>query len=642
MNPSSHSPELSIDTMHEFWQDLECLSYPHFIHDSYFALASIHADAKRQGIVKVKAGCNIVCVLTPAQFDISTHAHEYGGQCFCFHGDDVYFFDITSKSVYRHNVFGEDITAHKINDATIEDNTIAALADLNISEDGRFLTAVAEFDADTQYAKSAIVIFDLHMNSGGKVLIEGNDFYASPRITQAENGQYLLAYITWSLAAMPWDENIAYMVTLNSHAQILEDTSKLINSNSQSSVSQLGWMAGQRLVFAMDSDAQGEDFSNLYCYQKGILKTLTSLEGEIGQAHWQFGQSRWQGINEQNIVAVVTMTERDFLYQINMQTGHCQRISGDEVVSIKQLACRYNQLMYVAQYADKAPAIVALNLTSKPHKFTTIFNGKIKKSVIGQHITYPCRDTQTAHAFLYLPKLNTHSQQKPPLICMIHGGPTGRADLSYHPVKQFFVSMGFAVLDINHRGSTGYGRKYRQALLNHWGTLEVSDTVDAINYCVQNGYVDPNRIFIRGSSAGGYSVLCALTDYADIFTAAGVYYGIGDLATLAKITHKFEATYTDRLIGETYNEDTVNLPSSEFFKRSPIHRLNEIKAGIIWFQGAKDNVVPESLSSEFIRQLKQNSIPHAYYVYPEEAHGFRDNKNKMQSLLHEIQFYLSY
>jgi len=204
---------------------------------------------------------------------------------------------------------------------------------------------------------------------------------------------------------------------------------------------------------------------------------------------------------------------------------------------------------------------------------------------------------------------------------------------------QYFTQNGFSVLDVNHRGSTGHGRAYRQALLGEWGEIDANDIADAIKFVVSERGMDAGRVFIRGGSAGGYAVLRALTRFPELFCGGACYYGIGNLITLSEITHKFEGRYTDRLIGERYTPDSAALPGSRFRSRSPIFDIDKIKSPLILFQGLEDKVVPPEVSAEMVQTLAHNGVEHEYIEYPGEDHGFRKAETKIDALGREIAFY---
>jgi len=257
-------------------------------------------------------------------------------------------------------------------------------------------------------------------------------------------------------------------------------------------------------------------------------------------------------------------------------------------------------------------------------------------------VRYPTRDGGTAHGYFYLPQNSAFvgpAGDRPPLLVMIHGGPTARTSRVLDPSKQYWTTLGFALLDVNHRGSTGYGRRYRQYLLGRWGCADVSDIVDGIDYLVNQSLVDPAKIFIRGKSAGGYAVLRALTEYPQYFRGGACYYGIGNLSTLAAVTHKFESHYTDRLIGEDYDPTRAGAEDTEYYRRSPVNFMHKMTSPIIFFQGSEDTVVPPALAREVDSMLTSNNIEHEYVEYPGEGHGFRSSATNADAIEREARFY---
>jgi dipeptidyl aminopeptidase/acylaminoacyl peptidase len=223
---------------------------------------------------------------------------------------------------------------------------------------------------------------------------------------------------------------------------------------------------------------------------------------------------------------------------------------------------------------------------------------------------------------------------------MVHGGPTARTVPVLDPARQYWTTLGFAVLDLNYRGSSGYGRRYRQSLLGHWGEMDVEDIIDGIDYLIQQDRVDPGQVCIRGRSAGGYAVLRALTCYPDRFHAGACYFGIGNLVTLARTTHKFESRYIDRLLGEKFDPERALQPDSLFYRRSPVHYMDRLRSPVIVFQGKDDKVVPPKLSREIVRVLQLHNVAHEYVEYEGEGHGFRQTDTNVDALSRETAFFL--
>jgi dipeptidyl aminopeptidase/acylaminoacyl peptidase len=211
---------------------------------------------------------------------------------------------------------------------------------------------------------------------------------------------------------------------------------------------------------------------------------------------------------------------------------------------------------------------------------------------------------------------------------MTHGGPTAAASPALNLRVQYFTSRGFAVIDVDYRGSTGYGRAYRNALYGRWGELDVADCEDAVHHLVRQGLVDGRRVAIRGGSAGGFTTLCALTR-SRLFGAGASHYGIGDLRTLARDTHKFESRYLDSLIGD----------GRLLVERSPIHNVDQLTCPVIFFQGSEDRVVPPGQARDMVAVLRAKKLPVAYLEFPGEGHGFRQAANVERALACEYAFY---
>ena len=250
-------------------------------------------------------------------------------------------------------------------------------------------------------------------------------------------------------------------------------------------------------------------------------------------------------------------------------------------------------------------------------------------------IRFPTSGGEHAHGFFYPPKnadFEGEAGRRPPLIVVGHGGPTAAASTALDPKIQFWTSRGFAVLDVNYRGSTGFGRAYRDALKGRWGVTDVDDCVAGARHLVDRGLVDGTRLAIRGSSAGGFTVLCAVT-FHDVFRAAACYYGISDLEALARDTHKFEAHYTDTLVGP-YPEQ-IDL----YRARSPIHHVGRLSCPLIVLQGLRDKVVPPSQAEAIVDAVRAKGLPVAYVTFADEGHGFRNADNGRRALEAELAFY---
>jgi dipeptidyl aminopeptidase/acylaminoacyl peptidase len=254
---------------------------------------------------------------------------------------------------------------------------------------------------------------------------------------------------------------------------------------------------------------------------------------------------------------------------------------------------------------------------------------------VAEPIEFPSANGRRAHAFYYAPSnpaFQGPPQELPPLLTLVHGGPTGQASAAYSALVQYWTSRGFAVVDVNYGGSSGFGRAYRRTLEGNWGIVDAEDVIAAADYLSRTGRVDPLRTAIRGASAGGYTVLLALGN-SEVFHAGADYFGVSDMAALARDTHKFESRYLDSLIGALPEAQAI------YDSRSPLHCLDGFKAPLLVLQGADDRVVPPSQSELIVQALRSRRVPVAYLLFEGEGHGFRKPANIIRCLQSELSFY---
>ena len=494
-----------------------------------------------------------------------------------------------------------------------------------------------------------------------RVLVEGGDFYACPVISP---NQAHIAWMEWDNPFMPWDQSRlvkAELLADGGDGGSLEIRGRrVLVERAGQSVCQPGFLDDRRLLFVSDSD--DNDFWNFFCHTDADTDTdnkieqITDDEFEYGEAQWQFGQHRWQGVSADKIIAVGSGHDGDSLLEISLGSGETTLLcEGFAVCAHLHGNAADGELLWIARYADRYSEITALDFPGdsarSDHSGRAVYTSA-SAAAHGcsqpQPIAYPTRDGARAYAYFYAPfndRYRAPRGAKPPLLVVVHGGPTGRTTPELHPLRQYFTSLGYAVLDINHRGSTGYGRAYRQSLLGRWGEIDATDIADGVTHVVGQNLADPKLVFIRGGSAGGYAVLRALTRFPQMFCGGACYYGIGNLVTLARITHKFEGYYTDRLIGEKFDADKIydpaHHPGSRFVERSPVFQLERLSSPLILFQGLEDKVVPPALSREVAERLGKKGIQYEYIEYADEGHGFRRLPNRVDSLQRETAFFAS-
>ena len=602
--------------------------------------------------------------LTPAAFNIRTRVHEYGGRCFCVLGDQFIFNNLGDGRIYRQDLSADTPASPPPTPVTAAPAAghSACFADLvPLSRSGASaVVAVMESGENGNGERDALVLVDLASEASRRgaarpeVLVEGGDFYACPVVSPEQTE---LAWLEWDKPFMPWDQSRLVTAELpalgdggggGGAGRALRNRRVLVDCAEQS-VCQIGFLDDQSLLFV--SDGNGADFWNFFRYKEGEIQQVTNDSCEYGEVHWVFGQRRWQPIAANKIAAVASAHDGDRLVEITLDSGSVSaaRAPLAEAVAVcadLQANAPERELLWVARYADRGAEIRSLDLQSGADRPA---GGQALTTVPApaecsrpQPIAYPTRDGQQAYAYFYAPSNRRYRAppgSMPPLLVVVHGGPTARATPEWHPLKQFFASLGYAILDINHRGSTGYGRAYRQSLLGQWGEIDATDIADGVAHLVAEKRVDPALVFIRGGSAGGYAVLRALTRFPQLFSGGACYYGIGNLITLAKITHKFEASYTDRLVGETFHPDTSADPASRFVQRSPVFQMERLACPLILFQGMDDKVVPPAVSREVADLLADKGIRHEYIEYKNEGHGFRRLQTRVDSLEKETAFF---
>ena len=360
------------------------------------------------------------------------------------------------------------------------------------------------------------------------------------------------------------------------------------------------------------------------------------MEAEFGLPQWQFGMSTYGFGNDGNVICSYSAGGRWHLGRLEaiglLKTFELPFTGFDSLRVTAQRA------VFVGGAADLPAAVIALDLETEA---TTVLKRSSQVAIdpayfsVPESVAFPTGTGETSRGFFYPPRnadFKAPSGEKPPLLVRSHGGPTSASSGLFNPGIQFWTSRGFAVLDVNYRGSTGYGRVYRDRLQGNWGTVDVEDCVQGAYHLAQIGQVDPERLAIRGSSAGGYTTLAALT-FHDVFKAGASYYGISDLEALARETHKFESHYLDQLIAPYPEAHTL------YRERSPIHYSERLSCPVIFFQGLEDRVVPPDQAEMMVAALRAKGLPVAYLAFEGEQHGFRRAQTIKRTLEAELYFY---
>jgi len=601
--------------------------------------------------------------ILPPPYSARSRVHEYGGGVYCL---DNINDSSDNNRVFFVNDSDQDIYSISEGDVTrITQNNLIRFADLIFDPYRQCIIAVAEQhkiqenapeEQREDHSEPENSIVCINITSGHiKTLYSGEDFYASPRLNH--NGKHL-CWLSWNHPNMPWDGNELWLADIDDtgdiqqakHIQGLQE--KTLNSDNSISICQPCWSPDDKLYFISDVD----NWWHIYRHENNQDATpITQGNFEIGLPAWVFAQSSYAFINADTILSYPLSGHGEN----NPQVNDCQlsfiNVNDPTDITIietpwdsfSSLSANKYQLAFIGAAGLKFPAIVQTHLSAEHDNKNLQIDEKssIKTSMHldvsteffsqAKSLSFNNRYQQTIHANYYPPtnpQYLANENELPPLIVICHGGPTGCSDASLDPKKQFWTSRGFALLDVNYSGSTGYGRDYRRRLNTNWGVLDVEDCCDGALYAVKKGLADKNRLIIRGSSAGGYTVLCALT-YHDVFSAGASYYGISELETLATDTHKFESRYLDRLIGPYPEEKLL------YQQRSPIHHYEQLNCPVIFFQGIEDKVVPKEQAEKMIEALDKKGIAVASRFFAGEQHGFRQAKTITETLENELYFY---
>jgi dipeptidyl aminopeptidase/acylaminoacyl peptidase len=586
--------------------------------DIYWIERRAHEGGRK--VIVRRAPDGSVADVTPIGFNARTRVHEYGGGDFAAANGTLVFSNFADQRLYlqKNGVAPVLLTAADK----------CRYADGHIDQPRNCLFCVREDHSASGEAVNAVVRISLNGDDSGTILVSGNDFYSSPRLSP--DGSHL-AWLAWNHPNMPWDGTELWVGKLNDQGTITEKNK--IAGGEDESIYQPEWTPDGVLHFI--SDRTG--WWNLYCWRAGRVEALWPMDAEFGQPQWVFGGSLYGFASENEIACSYNKNGVDYLALLDSQTKTLRNIDVP-FTAISQLRIAGNRVVFIGASSTETSAIVALDLATK--QFEVLRRSRAAAVDAGylseaQAVEFPTEQGLTAHGYFYPPKnldYTTSPNEKPPLIVISHGGPTSSSSGSLKYSIQFWTSRGIAVLDVNYGGSSGYGRAYRERLNGQWGIVDVDDCVNGARYLAKRGEVDGKRMAIRGGSAGGYTTLCALT-FTDVFKAGATLYGISDLEALVKDTHKFESRYCDRLIGPYPERRDL------YVARSPIHFTEKLNCPMIVFQGLEDKVVPPNQAEKMVEAVRAKKLPVAYLTFEGEQHGFRKAENIQRVLEAELYFY---
>jgi dipeptidyl aminopeptidase/acylaminoacyl peptidase len=588
--------------------------------DDIYWIENRPAEAGRSVVVR-RAQDGTVADAIPSGFNARTRVHEYGGGAYTVRDGVLIFANFVDTRLYR--VDGND------QPRPITPAGALRYADVIFDSDRARLIAVREDHSGDGEAVNTIVALEPEGDeSGGMVLASGADFYSNPRLSP--DGRQL-AWLQWNHPNMPWDGSELWVAEIGEDGMVA--SSELIAGGPQESIFQPEWAPDGTLYFV--SDRTG--WWNLYRRSGDSDEAVVPMEAEFGLPQWVFGMATYAFLEPRTILATYTRDGSWHLVTIDTESGQLTPIENPFTEIDEPFAASGSAVMIAG---SPTLATAAVRYDSSSGTFETL-----KRSLeveidpgylsVPEPVEFPTENGLTAHGFLYLPQNKDYvapESELPPLLVQSHGGPTSGTSTALSLPNQFWTSRGFAILDVNYGGSTGYGRPYRQRLNDAWGIVDVDDHVNGARHLIERGLVDPERTAIRGWSASGYTTLATLA-FRDLFRAGASHFGISDLETMTTDTHKFESRYLDGLIGPYPDRKDI------YMERSPIHHLEGFTEPLILFQGSEDTVVPPDQAETMYEAMAARGLPVALVVFAGEGHGFRRAENIRRALEGELDFY---
>jgi len=576
-------------------------------------------EGGRSVVVRRRAAGSLEDCLPPG-FNARTSVHEYGGGSYCVTGGVLYFSNFADHRLYR-------VYEGSLPEAITPEGAFR-YADLTWDAHRRRIVCVREDHSSGREPINSIVA--IYPDPGGslEVLASGRDFYAAPR--PSPDGA-LLAYLAWDHPHMPWDAAELWLAPVKGNGS--PGPMKRIAGGCGESALEPLWSGDGTPYFISDRT----DWWNLYSYRNGMIQTVVPQAAEFATPPWLFGMKHYAFLSRRRILCAFTRGGMWTLAEADIDAANLSALPlpYTEYASIQ---CDGRHAVFLAGAPSLPWSVVRLDLSN--HRLEVLRTSvcqELDPAFISapEAIEFPTGEGFTAHGLFYPPvhpEAAAPAGEKPPLVVMIHGGPTSAASTTLRLGIQYYTSRGIAVLDVNYGGSTGFGRAYRERLYGRWGLTDVEDCCAGAAFLAARGRVDDKRLAIRGGSAGGFTTLACLV-FRKVFAAGASHYGVSDCEILARDTHKFEARYLDTLIGPYPERREL------YIERSPIHHLDGLERPVIFFQGLEDKVVPPNQAELMFDALKRRGVPVAYVPFEGEQHGFRQAGNIRRALEGELYFF---
>lgn len=559
---------------------------------------------------------------TPQGVSVRSRVYEYGGGSFCLTDQGLIFVNETDQQLYQQSWRGElrQLTRRRH----------CRYADMQFDPLSQSVIAVEE-EHTQEAVLHRLVSVSLSVetcltDNPTAVIAQGSDFYASPRLSP--NAQRL-AWIEWQRPDQPWTQTQLWCAQ-RSVTGAWQPAQCLAGIEGQAALQQPLFDQQSRLLVLNDQQGYWQPWRE---DSTGQLQQLAGIAADYAGAPWQLGGCNYVPLDD----------DRYLISWFAEGFGHLALYSFAEQRVLNRLATDYSRLRHlaadkdyfycIASHVAQGSAVLAIDRkTMQMRQLTQIQIGLTEEEIAKpQSLQFTSADNEPVHAFFYSPcnsAQQLQDQQRPPLVIFLHGGPTSACYPVFDPRIQFWTQRGFAVADLNYRGSTGFGRRYRQCLEQQWGIVEVADVCALVQYLLGKDWINPTQVCVRGASAGGYTALLAVAA-SQQFAAAASLYGVSDPWALRRVTHKFEGDYLDWLLGTP----------EQFAARAPLQQVSQITTPVLFLQGEKDVVVVPEQTAVMVAALHAQGVRADCHLFADEGHGFRQAKNLAQALTLELQFY---
>ncbi len=582
-------------------------------------LESRPLEGGRNALVKAAPGAQPVECLPP-EFNLRSRVHEYGGGAYAVFEGVIYFVNFKDQRLYRLDSGAAPQALTPAGDYRY--------ADFTLDRARKRLICIREDHTKSGEPVNTIVALSLDGNDNGAVLLEGYDFFSTPRISPDGTK---LCWLAWNHPNMPWDGTELWVAELRADGTLGER--KQVAGGVDESIFQPEWSPEGVLYFVSDKSG----WWNLYRLNGDEAEALYPLQAEFGLPQWVFGMRTYAFLGPRDILCAFTQNgfwtlarldaDRKTLSSYDLPFTTFSDIRAGDGFAVF-LAGSPSQPSGIWRFSVATGALEAMKLAFEPIIDPGYFS-------IPRPLEFPTENGLTAHGIFYPPAnpdFTAPQGELPPLLVLSHGGPTGSTSATLRYGIQYWTSRGFAVLDVNYGGSTGYGRAYRERLNGNWGIVDVDDCCNGARWLAEQGLVDGKRMAISGGSAGGFTTLAALV-FKDTFSAGASHYGIGDLEALARDTHKFESRYCDNLIGPYPQRRDL------YLERSPVRHVERLSTPILLLQGDSDPIVPPNQAEMMFDAAKARGVPTALLMFKDEQHGFRKAENIRRATEAEFYFY---